>query len=162
MLWGAHREPLYYLIISMHASITHRASHDPKHVHDAPSLKTFTCTKCGYELNTFASTSELCPTCHLYTMKQKQILQSHRVAEIMNRTSNYTKPLEEKSTSPHEAWDDGVIQRNLHATVFPIGGSGTLQIHGHSSKTAWMEKVVEINGGWYRLADIGKALTPML
>lgn len=144
--------------------VKQRSGTDPKRVvtaTSAPTLKVYKCTKCGEETNQFSTSTPFCDKCSTYMVPHKKISDS-KVQNIMNRKLDYDTPIPVKQNTIEDAWDDGLIARNVVAEVRPISGSGTLKIEGRTSKSAWIDKVVKINGGWYRLADIGKALGGML
>ena len=91
-------------------------------------------------------------------MTQHRRTDSGKVAEIMNRTLDLSKPIEVKQDPIEQMWDDGLVRSNIHGEIRPILGGEPLKIHGNFSKTSWLEKVVKINGSYFRLSDIGRVL----
>jgi len=136
---------------------------------DRKSIVTRKCKRCGAEFSAYDDVHSLrCPTCsskgdisanNLLTYKR---IEGEKVDEIKSREIIQDDSDVAKVGSFNDLWDIGKIQTNIHKIVKPISGIGQLKIIGRANKQAWLNKVVKINDGWYRLSDIGAALKEML
>ena len=140
--------------------ITHRKYNDPKSVLHSGSVYVSKCPKCGREE---ANSSFLqCPGCNV-KMLRHSVIPEKKTDEIRNRVNVPSPKDRPYQPSPIEKmWDEGLIKKNIRAIVHSVTGNGELKIEGRKNKEMWLNKVVRINGGYFRLSDIGAALKEMI
>lgn len=158
--------------------VKHLKKTDPGYSLNASSVVVYKCPSCDREEATESnkpldlSMSNWCPDCELRgklsRMVGHQRIQSKKVDEIKNRV-NSSESQEYKPVSMDVMWDEDMVPKWVK-TSFPSSGDGgkhSITVIGRTSRETWKENVVQFifpNGtkAYYRLADIGEALKPMI
>jgi len=120
------------------------------------------CARCDTELADPKTVH--CPTCaaegHHELLLHHDTISLEKTEEIMNRYVDRTAEDVPVASKPLEdLWDQGRIPSHVRATVRPVGGKGTkLEFVGRKNKDMWIDKVIELNGSYYTLSSIAKAI----
>lgn len=146
-------------------AITHLPKSHKKRSFHSGAIHVYRCSICNTEQSVPAGQGSIrCKTCEangkLSWMSFHEIIQERKTDEIRNRIGGKTETYTPGKVE--DMWEEGLIKMNVKATVYPIAGTGTLEITANKNKTMWTNKVIEINGGYYRLNDLGAALKEML
>jgi hypothetical protein len=118
------------------------------------------CPICGREEAGYGGGLLYCPDHPATQMKSHDKIMSKKVDEVKNRVVTDRTPT--KPSPMKDAWDLGLIKGNVKATVYPLYGGTPLKMEGKLTRAMWADKVVRINGDYFRLTDIGKALGGMV
>ncbi len=137
----------------------HLKSNDARHSFHSGSLTLYKCPKCGRE---DANPIFLrCPADDTMMVPSGRIGEQ-KVDEIRNRVVEDVPDELKPAPKGVDLWDEDLIKKNVKAKIKPISGKGEIVIRGRMNKNAYIEKIVKINGGWYRLSDIALALTEVM
>lgn len=138
-------------------TVTHHKPGDKQHTFHPGSIKVYRCPKCNREE---ANPIWLrCPDDDTMLVAHDRI-QENSVEEIMNRKLDHR--FETPKGKPLDFWEEDMVKKHVTATVRPIAGKGELVIYGNFNRESYQDKVVKIGTGYYRLSDLGYALSQYL
>ena len=116
------------------------------------------CPKCNIEVANYSKSDIRCADCeskgNFIWMKTHKVIGEKKTDEIRNRVAETT---EYKSSPYSDLWEEGMIKK-VREEIHPISGSGKLEIEAKNNKNMWLEKIIKINDGYYRLHDLSKVL----
>ena len=137
---------------------THKTSRDKGYSFHSGIVVAHKCPKCEMEISNYSNASIRCPACeskgNFVWMKTHKVIGEKKTDEIRNRVVEKT----EYKPSPYsDLWEEGLVKK-IQEKIYPISGEGKLTIEAKNNKEMWLDKVIKINNGYYRLYDLSKVL----